>query len=37
MIHMVPGENSIPNIFLFDKYALELLFLTIYGVQYRTY
>lgn len=37
MLHMAPGEKSVPRSILFDKYAEELSFPTIYGGKFRTY
>lgn len=37
MLHMAPGERSVPISLLFDEYAEELSFPTIYGGQFRKY
>lgn len=37
MLHMAPGEKSVPRSILFDTYAEELSFPTIYGGKFRTY
>lgn len=37
MLHIAPGENSIPRSILFDKYAQELSFSHVYFGEFRTY
>lgn len=37
ILHMAPGENCVPISILFDKFAEELSFPTIYGGQFRQY
>lgn len=36
-LHISPGENKAPLSLLFDAYAEELSFPTIYGGQFRTF